>query len=138
MNEVYQSEKYTQPTRRSIFIGTLLAALVATAILVTIVLPVGKILEGFRVPRLPVALALIRGAGGALYVTSANLSGRPPASTAAAAKRELAPFVRVALDGGPCPGGRESTVVKVEGEVVSVLREGVVSRSEIELCIGGL
>ena len=40
MNDVYQSEKYTQPTRRSIFIGTVLAALVATAILVTIVLPV--------------------------------------------------------------------------------------------------
>lgn len=103
----------------------------------TIVLPVGGTLEGFRVPSHPVALALIRAAGGALYTTSANLSGHPPAGSAAEASEALAPFVKVALEGDPAPGGKESTVVKVDVDGVAVLREGAVSREEIESCIKG-
>lgn len=105
---------------------------------VTLVLRVGDGFEGFRVPDHPVALAVIKAAGGALYTTSANLSGRRPRGSAAAAREELAPFVKAALDGGPVPGGRESTVVKVDGTVVEVLREGAVTRSEIESCLAGL
>ena len=101
---------------------------------VTMVLPVGDGFEGFRVPRHPVALALIKAAGGALYTTSANISGLPPAGSAAEALAALAPFVRVGLDGEPPPGGKESTVVKVDGNAVSILREGAVPGIEIESC----
>lgn len=104
---------------------------------VTMVLPVGERFEGFRVPRHPVALALLAAAGGALYTTSANLSGCPPAVSAAKAREALAPFVKVTLDGPPPPAGKESTVVRVDESGVATLREGAVPRSEIELCIAG-
>ncbi|MEI6970814.1 MAG: L-threonylcarbamoyladenylate synthase [bacterium] len=100
----------------------------------TIVLPVGDGFEGFRVPGHPVVLALLNAVGGALYTTSANISGSPPARSAAEACEALAPFVKAALDGAPVPGGKESTVVKVDGAVVTLLREGAVPWSEIELC----
>ena len=35
------------------------------------------------------------------------------------------------IDGGQCPGGRESTVVDVTGEVPVVLREGAISKEEL-------
>ena len=102
---------------------------------VTMVLPVGDGFAGFRVPHHPVALALLKAVGGALYVTSANLSGQPPVSTALEAMDVLAPFVKAVLDGAPHPNGKESTVVKIDGDKVSILREGAVSASEIESCI---
>lgn len=102
---------------------------------VTMVLPVGVGFEGFRVPQHPVALALLKAVGGALYTTSANISGCPPAVSAAEAREALEPFVKVALDGGPEPDGRESTVVKVDGTGVTILREGAVSKGEIESCV---
>ena len=102
---------------------------------VTMVLPVGACFDGFRVPHHPVALALLKAVGGALYVTSANLSGQPPVGTAKEAMDVLAPFVKAVLDGAPHPNGKESTVVKIDGEKVSILREGAVSASEIESCI---
>jgi len=102
---------------------------------VTLVLPVGESFEGFRVPRHPVAMAILEAAGGALYTTSANLSGQPPVGSAQEAQSALAPFVRAILEGRPHPSGRESTVVKVVGEQVVVLREGAVPKKEIEACV---
>ena len=101
---------------------------------VTLVLPVGGAFEGFRVPDHPVAMAILEAVDGALYTTSANLSGQPPAGSAREAQAALAPFVRAVLEGEPGPSGRESTVVKVDGDKVSVLREGAIPGSEIEAC----
>ncbi len=86
---------------------------------------------GFRIPDHPATLALLRAWGGVLAVTSANRSGEPPATTAAAALAALAPFVALALDAGPAAGGVPSTVVKVDGERVEVLRAGAISEEEI-------
>ena len=60
----------------------------------TLVLPMGDGFEGFRVPDHPVTLAVLRAAGGLLRVTSANLSGQPAASDAAAAAAALAAVTR--------------------------------------------
>jgi L-threonylcarbamoyladenylate synthase len=87
--------------------------------------------EGFRVPRHDTALALLAAAGGILRVTSANLSGEPPALTARDAQRALAPHACVVLDAGPAPGGVASSVVKVVGESIEILREGAVPREDI-------
>lgn len=97
----------------------------------TIVLPVANGWEGFRVPKHPVALAIIKAAGGLLRVTSANLSGHEPALTAADAVRELREGVSLAVDSGPAPGGVPSTVVKIKNEKVAVLREGAIPCKEI-------
>jgi tRNA threonylcarbamoyl adenosine modification protein (Sua5/YciO/YrdC/YwlC family) len=97
----------------------------------TLVLGVGGGTEGFRVPDHAVALALLRETGGVLRATSANLSGEPPALTAAAALEALGSAVDVALDGGPVAGGIPSTVVKVENGKIRILRAGALSEAEL-------
>lgn len=103
----------------------------------TLVLPAGmpgeggtQQYEGFRVPDHPMALALLDEVGGVLRVTSANLSGEPPAVTADEAREALDGQVNVVLDAGPAEGGVPSTVVKTEGELVEVLREGAIPATE--------
>ena len=87
---------------------------------------------GFRIPDHPVMQALLRAWGGVLAVTSANRSGEPPAQTAAAALAALEPFVALALDAGPVTGGVPSTVVKVMGDNVEILRAGAIPAENIE------
>jgi len=97
----------------------------------TLVLPVGDHFEGFRVPNHDVALAVLEASGSVLRVTSANLSGEPPALEACQALSSLGEFADMVLDSGPAPGGEASTVVKVEGDRARVLRPGVIAESEI-------
>ena len=97
----------------------------------TIVLPINDGWEGFRIPKHPVALAIIKAAGGLLRVTSANLSGRSPALTADEALIEMGNGVNLAIDAGPAPGGVPSTVIKITDEKVVVLREGAIPGSAI-------
>jgi len=97
----------------------------------TLVLKTGDTWEGFRVPNHPVALAILKAAGGMLRVTSANMSGEPPALTAAAAVAALGPAVELAVDAGPAPGGVPSTVVRIADNRCAVLREGAIPGAEI-------
>ena len=55
-----------------------------------------------RMPLQQVALELLRQTG-PMAVSSANISGQPPATTAAEAQRQLGDLVDVYLDGGPSP-----------------------------------
>jgi L-threonylcarbamoyladenylate synthase len=79
-----------------------------------------------RMPLHPVALDLLKETG-PLAVSSANLSGSPPATTAAEAESQLGEAVSVYLDGGPCPGDISSTIVDVTGPVPKLLRKGAVT-----------
>lgn len=97
----------------------------------TLVLPLGDQWEGFRIPNHKAALAIIKAAGGLLRVTSANLSGRPPALTAAEAASALPDGVALAVDAGPAAGGIPSTVVKIINEKAIILREGAISSDAI-------
>jgi len=87
---------------------------------------------GVRVPNHPVTLELIRGLGKPLIGTSANLSGSPSCTNAEEVRAQLGESVDFILDGGVCPGGIESTVVDVTGELPRILREGAIPRHEIE------
>ena len=80
---------------------------------------------GVRVPDLRPCLRLIEECGGWLTGTSANLSGRPSARTASEAARQLGDSVDLILDGGRLEG-KESTVVRVVGDRVAILRTGPV------------
>jgi L-threonylcarbamoyladenylate synthase len=79
-----------------------------------------------RMPLHPVALDLLKEAG-PLAVSSANVSGSPPATTAAEAESQLGDAVAVYLDSGPCPGDVASTIVDVTGPVPRLLRKGAVT-----------
>jgi L-threonylcarbamoyladenylate synthase len=85
-----------------------------------------------RIPAHPIPLALIRGVGTPIVGTSANLSGKPSALTAEEVYTQLDGKVDLIIDGGRCPGGRESTIVDLSGETPVVLREGAISREELE------
>ena len=90
---------------------------------VPMVLSQGKKTLGVRVPDYAPCLELIAACGGWLTGTSANLSGRPSAKTAAEAIEQLGGSVDLILDGGT-RGGLESTVVGVDGDEVTILRTG--------------
>jgi L-threonylcarbamoyladenylate synthase len=64
---------------------------------------------------------------------SANRSGRPSPTTAAHVLADLGGRVDAVVDGGACPVGVESTVVDARGAVPVVLREGSVTREELDL-----
>lgn len=80
---------------------------------------------GVRVPSDPGCLELVKKCGGWLTGTSANLSGRPSSNTAQEAMRQLGRLVDLILDGGE-RRGKESTVVRVVGDAVTILRTGPV------------
>jgi L-threonylcarbamoyladenylate synthase len=88
-------------------------------------------LVGLRFPNHETARRLIQESGGALIGTSANISGHPPLRTAEDVVRELEGRVDLVIDGGPSPLGRESTVVRILGDEITLLREGAISRDDI-------
>jgi L-threonylcarbamoyladenylate synthase len=90
---------------------------------------------GIRVPGSEVARALARAAGGAVVSTSANLSGEPPPSEAAALASGLVARLDAVLDGGRTPGGLPSTVVAIEGDGVRLVRAGAVPFGEVEVAL---
>ena len=88
-----------------------------------------------RCPAHPVARALIAAAG-PVAAPSANRSGRLSPTTAAHVLTGLDGRIDLVLDGGPCPGGLESTVVDATGSAVRVLRPGPVTVAQLESVVG--
>ncbi len=87
---------------------------------------------GVRVPDSEVCRALAKAVGGLITGTSANLSGRPSCRTAAEVEESLDGRIQLVIDGGTLRG-KESTVVRVSGAAVEVLREGSVRIKEGDL-----
>lgn len=90
-----------------------------------------------RAPGHPLAQALIAAVGGPVVAPSANRSGRPSPTTYADAVEETGSAAAVALDGGACRIGLESTVVALLDQA-RLLRPGAVTRAQIEAVIGPL
>ena len=90
-----------------------------------------------RVPDHPVARAIAAGLGAPITGTSANLSGRPGLTSAAAVRAEFGDAIDFVLDGGDAPGGVASTILDMSGGAPKVLREGAVSWCEIEDALRG-
>jgi L-threonylcarbamoyladenylate synthase len=86
---------------------------------------------GVRMPNHPFALSLLRQIG-PLAVTSANISGQENATTAEEVYRQLNGRVHLILDGGRTMGGVPSTVVNCLTASMTILREGPISRKELE------
>ncbi|SNQ48587.1 putative threonylcarbamoyl-AMP synthase [Frankia canadensis] len=78
-----------------------------------------------RMPLHPVAIELL-GRTGPMAVSSANISGQPPATTADEAIAQLGGAAEVYLDGGACADAVPSTIVDCTGDVPVVVRAGAV------------
>lgn len=91
---------------------------------------------GVRMPDHDGARAVIRACGGALAVTSANLSGQANPLTAGEAAL-LGDGVALVLDGGPCPGGQPSTVVEISGGKIRVVRAGPIGEVALRKALAG-
>ncbi len=91
-----------------------------------------------RIPSHPVPVALAEGLEAPIVGTSANLSGKPSALTAAEVRTQLGNKIDLISDGGLCPGGRESTVVDVTKGTPVVLREGAISIEELKRVCGNI
>ncbi len=91
-----------------------------------------------RAPAHPLAQALLEAFGGPVCAPSANRSGRPSPTTLQDALDETGGAVRVALDGGACAVGVESTVVALLDGPPRLLRLGGLDRQAIEAVIGPL
>ena len=95
-------------------------------------LTAGSKTVGLRLPDDDDVRAFVRAAGGALTATSANLAGQPPASTADEVARSFPAGLDLIVDGGPSRGDKPSTVLSLDGPAPRLIREGAVSRSELE------
>lgn len=87
---------------------------------------------GIRIPKHPVAQALLKAFGSGVAAPSANRFGRISPTTAAAVHEELGDRVDLILDGGQSEVGVESTIVDVSGTEIRILRPGMISSAQIE------
>lgn len=83
-----------------------------------------------------IAGELIAALGRPLAAPSANSSGKVSATTAEAVGADLGARIPLVIDGGQTPVGLESTIVKVDGEGLRLLRPGGIAAEEIETAIG--
>ncbi len=90
-----------------------------------------------RAPDHKVAQALIAAVDRPVAAPSANRSGRiSPTSADHVERGDLLIEPGMIIDGGPCPIGVESTIVRIDGDGVRLLRPGGVARADIEAVIG--
>jgi L-threonylcarbamoyladenylate synthase len=80
-----------------------------------------------RVSSHPVAAALVAAVGRPITCTSANPAGASPAQTAHEVAEYFAGRPLFLLDGGKTPGGAPSTLVRLRGDTLHILRQGAIS-----------
>lgn len=85
---------------------------------------------GLRIPRHPLAARLLQ-VSGALAVTSANRSGRPPIGSCERLRAEFGAAVKVYLCDDAAITGVASTVVDLSHDGWSLLREGAITEDAI-------
>jgi L-threonylcarbamoyladenylate synthase len=91
---------------------------------------------GIRMPDHPLALKIIEMVGGILPTTSANISGDKTPAAFSEISEKFKKRIKILVDDGKCPKGFESTIVDITGNEIKLLREGIISRNEIEKVIG--
>lgn len=87
---------------------------------------------GLRLPDDEDVRALVRACAGALTATSANLSGSPPARTAAEVASYFPDGIDLIIDGGEVTATAPSTVLDVSGVEARLIREGAISLEELK------
>ncbi|HEY9755705.1 MAG TPA: L-threonylcarbamoyladenylate synthase [Oculatellaceae cyanobacterium] len=96
----------------------------------------GQDTVALRIPKHPIALALLEAFGGGLVAPSANKFGRLSPTLAQHVIDEFKDEVAMVLDGGPCNVGIESTIINLSGGRPRILRPGMISVDMLSSVIG--
>ncbi|MBS3905251.1 MAG: threonylcarbamoyl-AMP synthase [Simkania sp.] len=90
-----------------------------------------------RMPAHPLALSLITLVGQPLVAPSANLSGKPSATSVEHVLEDFTGKIAAVVDGGDCQGGLESTVLSLQNrQQPVVLRPGAITCKQIAEVLG--
>ena len=87
-----------------------------------------------RCPAHPIARAIIESADAAIAAPSANLSGSPSPTEGIHVINDLNGRIEAIVDGGSAEIGLESTIVKIDGDSLTLLRPGAITRDAL-LCV---
>ena len=95
------------------------------------VLTAGGNTVGVRIPNNPLLLKILQAFGGPAAITSANLSGEPPATSVQEIGKALASRIDMIVDGGKTPGPIPSTVYDISVSPPIIRRHGVISEETL-------
>jgi L-threonylcarbamoyladenylate synthase len=87
---------------------------------------------GLRLPNDEAVRSFIRACGGALTATSANVAGASPARTAEEVAHFFPVGIELIVDGGTARGEKPSTVLDISSFPPHLIREGAITRGELE------
>mgnify|MGYP004498965615 FL=1 len=87
---------------------------------------------GIRMPDNEIALKLIELSGVPIATPSANISGRPSGIDIEDIKKNFEGKVDLFIDSGKSKIGNGSTIVKVEDNEIKILRQGIITKEQIE------
>ena len=88
---------------------------------------------GIRMPSNAIAKELIEMSGVPIAAPSANVSGKPSGTNVEDIIEELDGKVSYILDGGSTDIGLESTVIRVDGNNINILRPGKITKEQLEM-----
>jgi L-threonylcarbamoyladenylate synthase len=89
-----------------------------------------------RWPNSQITSAIIDAIGGPITGTSANLSGFPSCTNAQQIVKQLGERLPLILDSGDTGAILASTIVRIEGERWTIVREGALPESELHAALG--
>lgn len=87
---------------------------------------------GIRMPDNEIALKLIELSGVPIATPSANISGRPSGIDIEDIKKDFEGKVDLFIDSGKSKIRNGSTIVKVEDNEIKILRQGIITKEQIE------
>jgi L-threonylcarbamoyladenylate synthase len=87
---------------------------------------------GIRLPAHPFTRRLLETLDRPLTAPSANISNAQEPQTARQVENTLGEKLNLVVDGGPTPGGKPSTILDTTTYPPTLIREGSLSRSDIE------
>jgi len=91
---------------------------------------------GLRAPAHPFLLSVLNLCAGPLVLTSANLTGQPDATTAEEVAANLGDKVPLIINDGKSKFGQSSSVVRVNGNQLNILRAGVFNKNTLRRLAG--
>lgn len=88
-----------------------------------------------RIPQHQFSLKLLEAFDGVIAATSANISDNDPAVNCEQITNDFGKKIDLIIDGGTCANKMASTVLKIDGKNVKIIRAGKILQQQIEAII---